>query len=391
MPSRVTVVQPTLPRYRVPFFRAIAKRGSHDVHLICGRDGQSSPDGAALVREAGVQYQEVRTITLAGRRAEWQCGVQLPPRSGPDDVLVVSGNPRILSNLPLVFAARALGMGVVWWGLGWSPGKYGLSAKARMALMRRVADVWLLYSDSDVEGYIQRGFPRSRCVSIRNTLDQAPIRQQIAGWTPDRLRDFHAEYGLEGSRILLYCGRLTPKAEVGRIIELMPEAKKRVPSLRLAVVGDGPCRKKIETRARVLGVAQDIMWIGSAFEEGVVAPWFLSARAFVYPGAGGLSLHHALAYGLPVITHSNRRMHSSEYDAVKDGVNARLYERGRPDTAVDAIAQVCMDDLLHRRLSEGAWETMARDYGIDQMADRFLGAVSIASDVARKRRTADKP
>ena len=62
-----------------------------------------------------------------------------------------------------------------------------------------------------------------------------------------------------------------------------------------------------------------IRWLGALYEQEVMAPWFLSAKVFVYPGYIGLSIMHAMGYGLPVITHDNMDNQSPEVAALRNG------------------------------------------------------------------------
>ena len=52
-----------------------------------------------------------------------------------------------------------------------------------------------------------------------------------------------------------------------------------------------------DSRAAALDLVGDL---GSIYDEIELAPWFLTADAFVYPENIGLSILHAFGYGLPV-------------------------------------------------------------------------------------------
>jgi len=52
-------------------------------------------------------------LHLLGGRLFWQKHLSLEARLRPGDVLVVTGNPRFLSNYPLMAAARRRGIATV--------------------------------------------------------------------------------------------------------------------------------------------------------------------------------------------------------------------------------------------------------------------------------------
>ena len=84
-------------------------------------------------------------------------------------------------------------------------------------------------------------------------------------------------------------------------VELAIDALARVPALRLAVVGEGPHRPALEERARRLGVAGRVRFVGNLARERL-PDVYASADAFSFPSTTdtqGLVLAEALAAGLP--------------------------------------------------------------------------------------------
>ena len=65
-------------------------------------------------------------------------------------------------------------------------------------------------------------------------------------------------------------------------------------------------------------------------EEPDIAQIANRCRLFVYPGGVGLSLIHAMAYGLPSIIHDDRWRHMPEIAAFQDGRTGRTFEREDP-------------------------------------------------------------
>jgi 1,2-diacylglycerol 3-alpha-glucosyltransferase len=119
-------------------------------------------------------------------------------------------------------------------------------------------------------------------------------------------------------------------------VELAIDALARIGDLRLAVVGEGPQRPVLEERARRLGVADRVRFIGSLPPERL-PDVYASADAFIFPSTTdtqGLVLAEALAAGLPVI--------AAESEASRD-VLSGAGRVVRPDG--DAIAAALRDAL----------------------------------------------
>lgn len=97
--------------------------------------------------------------------------------------------------------------------------------------------------------------------------------------------------------------RLRPKKNVGGLLEAFARAFGGTEEVSLAVVGDGPERQALEQKARRLGLAAQVSFLGSRDREGVQeALW--KAHAFALSShheTFGVVLVEAMATGLPVV------------------------------------------------------------------------------------------
>ncbi|MEN6479124.1 MAG: glycosyltransferase family 4 protein [Anaerolineales bacterium] len=249
----------------------------------------------------------------------------------------------------------------------------------------RWVDAVLLYTDEEVASYRTTVIPAEKLFATNNTVDEAPIQQAIAYWDDTRLGRFCAEHGLEDKLLLLYCGRLKPSARLDLALRALRQLHDADVPAVMAIIGDGPERAALASLAIELGIASSVRWLGAVWDQMDLAPWFLSAQAFVYPGPIGLSLLHALNYGLPAVTHNNRANHHPEISALDDGVNGLLFRESDADDLADKIAMILRDPQLHKRLSQGALETVNRRYSLAHMVEGFMAAVRYASNCAIER------
>lgn len=100
----------------------------------------------------------------------------------------------------------------------------------------------------------------------------------------DLTRDFGIPAGTPCAAVV---GRLGRQKGIDWLLELMPQAVKRLPSHRWLIVGDGPERAALERRARELHIAGQIHWLG----------WRADARAIIK--ACDLLVHPARWEGMP--------------------------------------------------------------------------------------------
>jgi glycosyltransferase involved in cell wall biosynthesis len=157
------------------------------------------------------------------------------------------------------------------------------------------------------------------------------------------------------------------------------------PSVLLVVIGDGALKGSLQQLAGELHMSESVRWLGSFYEEDRLAPWFLIARCFVYPGAIGLSLIHALNYGLPVITHDQMRNHMPEIAALKPGVNGLLFRRNDPSDLAAKIRLVCGDRDLREKLSLGARWAIRDHFNMNHMVGQMVQAIRAAREGALLR------
>ena len=113
-------------------------------------------------------------------------------------------------------------------------------------------------------------------------------------------------YGLQGKQVLMTFGRLAGRDRhkgFDEVLEVLPELQKNHPDLVYLIVGDGPDRQRLQTKAQDLGVSAAVVFVGRIAEQEKVEHYRL-ADLYVMPSRGegfGIVILEALACGIPVI------------------------------------------------------------------------------------------
>jgi glycosyltransferase involved in cell wall biosynthesis len=386
---RVHLIMPVIPHYRVSLMDALAATPGIAFSTQASREFPGLPRSVDRLPAWADLDRPVRAYF--GERLFWQSGLGLPDGFTSGDVLIVIGNPRYLSNFPLIREARARGGGVVWWGHGWSSTSKAWRASLRYRLMN-VADVVLLYTKHEVQSLAHLSERIPPMLSIDNALDQRPIREAAQSWTPKALAEFKASRGLAGVQLFLFCGRLRRDPPTGLDIafDALARLSSRFPELRLCIVGSGDDESRLKAKAHALGLAERVIWAGEIHDEHSLAPWFMNSVAFLYPGSVGLSLMHAFGYGLPVITHCERQIHGPEFAALRDGENGLLFARDDARDLAVKLSALLDDSNLLRRVSHGAADTVRSEYTFEGMLANLLTAVRLASRLGLNRQFANQ-
>lgn len=358
--ARTTIVQPVVPSYRIGFFETVAAR------LGPGFGVHASDLDLGVLTENGRRHPWLHPLgpmKRLGPWAEWQVGaLSVPMARG--DVVVVSGGPRCLSNLALLLRARLRGARSLWWGQLWSATTRWHRFFLRLVLMRLAHGV-LFYTDAEVAAYRARWGRGDRrpLGALNNGIDVEPIR-------PLR-RDYRPE---DRGANLLFVGRLTAKAELGLLLRAMTDPA--LAGATLQVIGDGAEGDALRQWAGAHGLDGRVVWHGATVEEARIAEVANAAALFCYPGGVGLSLIHAMAYGLPAVVHDDRQTHMPEIAAFEAGVTGESFAKGDPAALARTLAALLAAPETRTRMSHEAQRRTDETYNTRAMAERFVDIVA---------------
>lgn len=373
----VFFLQGLVPHYRVPFFTRLAARPEFtlEVHASPSIPGQSLRTAPECFERPPFACHLHPCSAIAGGRLFWQTDVWLPRRFGRGDVFVLPGAPRFVRSFVIAAEARARGASVLWFSQGFGVGATPARVAARHAAARLCQHA-VLYTQSEVDAYVARGFPADRVTAMNNALDQAPIRAAAAAVSAEVVGTSLERHGLSDRRIILCVGRLTTKTEANVLVD----AIERLPPEYVAVfIGGGEETPVIQSHIAERRLDERVRLIGPLYDERALAIWFAAADVFVYPGGIGLSILHAFGYGVPVVTHADPNAQMPEFAALRPGFNGAVFERGNAVELARVLREICETPALQARLAAGARETVETGWNIDDMVARFAAAIGMAS------------
>lgn len=360
---RIFLQQPAVPEYLVPLIQELRNRLGDRFILETGISHRGTDSSAEFLSKthdgevAGVRLMEMYELP---RSTSWfHSSFAKEVRRG--DVVVLTGNPRILSNFPW---AIQKGSGTVWWGQGWGSNTTKLSARIRIGLSN-LFDVRLFYDE--LESALVGRWASSPTLYINNTIAYSDPSQLI-------LRD-----GLVPS--LCFIGRLTEKSGVLLLPPIVEGLLQRgVRAIRMGIIGEGPEMPSLKTAISSSGLSEQFVFHGAMFNREVVSRVLREYYYLIYPGAIGLTTQHALSEGLPVITHGNYEGHNPEARLLKDGINAIFSE-----PTVSGFVEACCRALELPREKyvemQRSCVDIRRTHSISLMANRFIEACDVANAI----------
>lgn len=286
------------------------------------------------------------------------------------DLVYVEGNPRYFSMALLATMLRLTGRRVVLWAMVHSFRNFHLGLLLRLFWYRMFKQV-LVYSDAEANFLSAKGFDQ-QIVGINNGVDYELITKAALAWPHSRLREWRDSNGLGNRTIILSCSRLDKKNKFEQILQVLPQLIKNHPTLLWCVIGDGPERIALEAQTRELGLKNHVRFLGKIYSENEQAPWFLSSQLLAHPGAIGLTLLHAMAFGLPVVTHKDARRHGPEFAAMIPGEHGLTHCEDALDEISSSLLELLNNESLCRKMGHAGKKVVKDRYNTGVMVTRFL-------------------
>jgi glycosyltransferase involved in cell wall biosynthesis len=171
--------------------------------------------------------------------------------------------------------------------------------------------------------------------------------------------ELRREFGLNGAT-LAFAGRITAQKSLGVALD----ALRRTDGIELVIAGEGDEREPLERRARELGLADRVRFIGPQPREQVVR-LFRAADAAILSSSWENFPHtvvEALAAGTPVLATAT----GGVAEVVRDGDNGLLVAPGDAEALADAVRRFFEDADLRERLRDAAAPSVA-DYAPERV------------------------
>ena len=312
---KIYILQPALPEYRISFFEKIytAVCSKYEFKVF-----YSQSDLGSLQRDKlnYVWAENIGVTKRLGKYFFWQ-HIRSLLRLKTGDILVIFGNPRFLSNIILFMFAKLYRVKIVWWTHLRSSTSTNYGTYIR-SLFMRCSEAVLFYTDEEANKFNQTNV-RAGAYALNNGLDHNYIDKFVE---PYKLSERNVD--------LVFIGRLTPKSNFSLLIEAVSKLRRK--NITLNVIGN---MKGDEAYvADLLGqykVEKSVYFHGQIVDEAEISKIMNGSRIFVYPGAVGLSVIHALNYGLPTIVHDSDIHHMPEISALSYTETGERFERGNAD------------------------------------------------------------
>jgi glycosyltransferase involved in cell wall biosynthesis len=330
---RVAFIHHFFPHYRLPVMRYLNADRSLDCTFI-GDDHE--PDGKIkpATIPIGMKFVLAPSRRLVGP-VLWQGEAIRAALSTRFDVLVLHGVAYWASMWAAAALGRASGKRVFLWGHGYLYPPTGLKGGLRR-MFYALPHAHLLYGHFAKDIARQHGWPDERLHVIHNGLDPVELNRSTSGLNQSSGARIRQE--LFGNAEVLVIASITRLITLRRLDLLVVAAtalRSRGLPVCLLLIGDGPEYGSLAQQCAAASVP--VHFEGACYDEKRIARLLSASHIAAAPGCVGLTAIHCMGYGLPVVTHEERRHQMPEFEAIIPDRTGSLVKRGDALALADAL------------------------------------------------------
>ncbi len=317
--KRVLLVQPILSHYRESLFNLLIDDDTINFLIVAGKDINGVKEFRSKDNKRIVAGLKNVSFNFAGKTFYFQKGLWgYTKKFRPTNIILGGPDFHFISTLFMSFYIILFTkIKIHYWTHGFSKNKSLFIKWILKFLYSRACSIFTYEKNgkNHIANYL--GIEKKKIIIVKNCLNDWDY-----GFNTKQTIDVSKE---NNKLKILFSGRLTRKKRVDILLKAIHKLSlnTKIP-IECIIIGDGSCREELEILTDKLGIKQLILFKGEIYDKDV-REYFINSNIFVLPGKVGLSIIHALSYGLPVIT-TSLPIHSPEFEILTDNYNAFLYD-----------------------------------------------------------------
>jgi 1,2-diacylglycerol 3-alpha-glucosyltransferase len=314
--QKILLVQPILSHYRESLFKLFTDDTTVGFKIIAGKE----LNGIRVFESNTEKINAVLTnsnFKIKGHTFYFQEGIfKEIKKYKPTNIILGGPDFHFISTLLVSFyIVFFTEIKLHFWSHGISNSNSIVKEKITQFLYKSAVSI-LTYENEGKEAIMSKmGIEKNKIFVVKNCLND---------W----------DYGFKFNQIskksnssklnILFSGRLTKNKRVHLLVEAIDILTREKVTVNCNIVGDGDCKLELAKLTADLGLNQYINFRGALYDK-EVEKYFLQSNIFVLPGKVGLSIVHALSYGLPIVT-TTMPIHSPEVAILEHNYNAFFFE-----------------------------------------------------------------
>ena len=365
---KIAITTNVLPTYRKGFYDRLISANSFDIRIFC----QEYIPGLNVKTIHNDFQDNVEIVKFISAKKEKIAFQFLPLKKilFDSDLVIISGNPRVISDFLLATFCLIVRKKVILWAMAHSFRANPFTESIRLLWMRLFPTLFV-YTDAEVDFLRSKGFKKQHIVGMNNGLDQILIDSVINSTTANELNKWKIENGYDKRVLFISCARLEKKNDFEIVLHALPDIIQKVPNILWLIIGSGDEEQNLKSLCNSMNLENNVQFLGQIYDEKIISKYFLSSKFFVHPASIGLSLLHAFGYGLPIILHDDFSHHGPEIDAFSIDMTGYVFKKGNVKSLSDAILRLLENEKKILEMGVHAQNIARHKYNVDVMVSRF--------------------
>jgi len=200
-------------------------------------------------------------------------------------------------------------------------------------------------------------------------VEIVPMGADLSMFNPNVKSDIKKDYKINGP-IILTVGRLSKEKGIEYTIKAMPTILKKIPEIKLIIVGAGPEENNLKKLSKKLNLTGNVVFTGGIPNKNL-SRFYKSADVFVLPSLRegmGLVLLEAMACGTPVIGSNTGGI----TDIIKYGESGFLVKPKDPEDIAEKIIVLLSNKELQQKFSEEGLKIVRERFSWNVIVKKFV-------------------
>jgi len=358
---KVILIEPVLPHYRKDVFSLLSNNENFEMNFLAGSKYQRiksiTPEGSIIADHC--------TFSFFKHRFYYLKSVLEKLRKNKPDIIICTGVDFHLIHTIVIFLYFRLikRRKFFWWSHATKGNQGRLGYLVRKWIYRKSSGI-MAYNREGRDNLLEMGLSDERIAVVNNSIN----REDYGFLNYDIVKKEKT-----GVFTILYSGRITEEKKVDLLIRALGIIKsKGVTEFKCYLVGDGDI-DRLKELASEKNLPDNIHFTGSRYGKDN-HPIFLGSDLFVCPGGIGLSIVHAMSFGLPVVTTDNLKLQGPESELLVPGENGDTFKDNSASDLADKIIR--WKDIIDNsgdRIRQSCIERIKRlEYLPDKQAQKVI-------------------
>ncbi|MCF4009282.1 glycosyltransferase [Rheinheimera sp. UJ63] len=370
--KKLVFVTNIIPHYNEFFFNSISMKlcNEYDVYVIADTD---SDEDVFTLKKSNRKYELINIPFYSFYNFYYRTGLVNTIKQIKADKVVLYANPKDISIWFLLFYLKLSGIWAASYGMFHRIGGMNIFSRTAYKLFGFFSAKLFCYSRRGALTLESIGVDNSKINIIGTAIDNDSEIVEISQIEKD---DFIRNNHLYKASVILQVVRLSSYKNPGFVIDVAQEMLKKNSNIVFVLIGGGELFDDLNSRVKFLGLESNIKLLGPCYDKKVLSLWFSVAKISVVPTCIGLSAHHSLGFGVPVMTDDSIVNQASEFDILQHGLNAIIYREGDLSDFVSKL-EAYLDDVDHQLfMSEASVNTIRYNANIQSKVNNFINALN---------------